>query len=104
MTVNIYVVRLDRAVLNHKKFREKNPGHDARKPCVYVGMTYLCPEERFLQHLMGVRSARFVRRYGVDLVPRLYERFNPMTRETAERFEIIRAERLRARGYAVWQN
>src|SRR4051794_35681414 len=85
---HVYVVRLDPAVLKHRKFREKNPHHDLRKPCVYVGITHLTPEERFLQHKIGVKASRFAHRYGVDLMPRRYERYNPMTSSEAESFEI----------------
>ncbi|MDQ3545724.1 MAG: hypothetical protein M3429_04270 [Verrucomicrobiota bacterium] len=101
---NLYVIRLDRAVLGRRKFKEKNPQHDPRKPCVYVGMTHRTPEERFAQHKRGYRASRYVKRYGQDLIPRQYARFNPMTRTEAGQLEVALAERLRRRGYAVWQN
>lgn len=101
---NLYVIRLDRAVLLHRKFKEKNPQHDPRKPCVYVGMTHRTPEERFAQHKRGYKACRYVKKHGQDLIPRHYARFNPMTRTEAEQLEAALAHRLRRRGYAVWQN
>lgn len=101
---NIYVIRLDPAVLNHLRFRERNPDHDPRKPCVYVGMTYRTPQERFDQHLAGYKACRYVKKYGRQLMPKKYEKLNPLTRTEAKQKEVALAVRLRARGYAVWQN
>ncbi|MBE0527607.1 MAG: ribose-5-phosphate isomerase, partial [Thermoleophilia bacterium] len=62
-------------------------------------------EERFAQHLDGVRSSRIVREYGVRLRPKLYANVGPFeTRAESERAETKLAERLRSRGYAVWSN
>ncbi len=35
------------------------------RPCVYVGMTGLDPDERFDKHKAGIKSNRFVRVYGL---------------------------------------
>jgi len=100
----VYVIRLDSAVWeNSTAFRRENPGHDPRKPCVYVGKTGHSPEERFKNHKDGKKPGRFVRRYGLALIPRLYERIPHMTHEDALVMEKMLAERLRRRGYAVWQ-
>lgn len=104
MNHNIYVIELDRAVLNDKRFIERNPDYKAGKPCVYVGMTALTPKERFEQHKAGYKSARLVKKYGVRLKPRLYQAHNPMTYEDACEMEKEKARRLRERGYGVWQN
>ena len=64
----------------------------------YVGQTAIPPEERFAQHKAGIRASRFVRKYGVHLLPELYARFNPMTRADAEAKEREIAERLRREG------
>ena len=101
---HVYVIRLNPAVLSHRKFREKNPGHDPRKPCVYVGKSFRTPEERLAQHLAGERASRWVTKYGKELIRRQYEHLNPMTRAEAEQEEVALANRLRRRGYAVWQN
>ena len=101
---SIYVIELDSAVLKHRKFTAANPDYQGDRPCVYVGMTARTPEERFAQHKHGYRSNSYVRRYGLRLRPRLYQSLNPLTYEDACAMERERARRLRARGYAVWQN
>jgi len=78
-----------------------NPDRDADKPCVYVGMTGLTPEERFANHKAGVKGAYVVRRYGVRLMPELYEHLNPMPFEAAVVMEVDLAEDLRLAGYTV---
>jgi hypothetical protein len=101
---SIYVIELDSSILKLRKFNDKNPNYKEGKPCVYVGMTYRTPEERFEQHRRGYKSSRYVKKYGIRLKPRLYESHNPMKREEAEKMEVEKARRLRNRGYAVWQN
>jgi len=101
---HVYVIKLDGAVLNHRRFQEANPQHHPLKACVYVGMTGRTPEERFAQHKRGYKSGRYVHEYGEKLLPHLYERYNPMTFEEAARRERWLAARLREQGFAVWQN
>ncbi len=60
-----------------------NPQYDIGKPCVYVGMTGLSPDERFDKHKAGIRANRFVREYGLHLLPQIYECFNPMPYDAA---------------------
>ncbi|MBE0592164.1 MAG: hypothetical protein IH616_07170 [Gemmatimonadales bacterium] len=101
---HVYVIKLDGAVLNHRKFRDANPQHHPLKACVYVGMTGLTPKRRFAQHRRGYKSGKYVQEYGEKLLPHLYERFNPMPfAEAAEREEWL-AARLRGQGFAVWQH
>lgn len=100
---NVYVVALDPAVLNDRRFRQRNLGYREGMPCVYVGMTGLPPGERFQNHKAGVKANRYVRDYGIGLLPELYEFLNPMPFEAAEEMERELAEELRAKGYAVWQ-
>ncbi|HVP39677.1 MAG TPA: hypothetical protein VMS93_10905 [Candidatus Saccharimonadales bacterium] len=101
---HVYVIRLDRAVAQHRRFLDANPRWDPRKPCVYVGMSACPPEERLRQHLEGYKASRYAHRYGRELIPRLYERFNPMTYRAAQLMEVELARRLRRRGYGVWQH
>jgi hypothetical protein len=54
---NVYVVLVGPAAKKLKKVRAENPKHDPKKPCVYVGMTGLTPEERFANHKAGMGSA-----------------------------------------------
>jgi predicted GIY-YIG superfamily endonuclease len=79
----------------------KNPKGDGRA-AYYVGMTGLTPQERFVNHKSGLKSARVVRKYGVRLVPKLYAHLNPMPYQKAVTMEVALAESLRKRGYVVY--
>lgn len=100
---HVYVVLLSERVWNESAFRKSNPDHDIVKPCVYVGMTGLDPDLRFDKHMAGVQANRFVTKYGVRLMPELYEVYNPMPYEAARSMEVELAIGLREAGYAVWQ-
>lgn len=104
LTHNVYVVELEPEVRKIARFAKANPDARTDKPCLYVGMTGLTPEERFARHKAGIWASRFVRDYGVRLKPKYYERYNPMTYEEAQRLEPELAAHLRKRGFAVWQN
>jgi hypothetical protein len=94
-------VLLDPAVGRILKVRAGNPKRDRKKPCVYVGMTGLTPEERFANHKAGAKAASVVTRYGMRLLPELYEHLNPMPYEAAAKMEVDLAEDLRRAGYTV---
>ena len=98
---HVYVVLLDPAVGKLKKVRVENPKRDPRKPCVYVGMTGLIPEDRFANHKAGVKAAFVVMRYGIRLLPELYAHLNPMPFDAAAQMEKDLAEDLRHTGYTV---
>ena len=49
---NVYVVELSRDVLLEPKFRKSNPDYEPGKPCVYVGMTGLTPDDRFHRYFL----------------------------------------------------
>lgn len=100
---NLYVIRLKRAVLDEPKFKRENPGYRWWKPCVYVGSTSLDPRERFRQHKTGYKAARYARKYGKRLMPRVYEPLNPVPSVEAEDWERALAESRRRKGYGVWQ-
>ena len=85
------------------KFKRCNPDHDPSKPCVYVGMTGLNPDDRFDKHKAGISSNKFVRLYGLRLMPELYECYNPMPYDAARDMEVELAIGLRQSGYGVWQ-
>src|SRR6267143_1704551 len=85
------------------RFRNANPDRDLLKPAVYVGMTGLTPEERFAKHKAGIRANRYVERFGLRLLPRLYAYANPMPYQAARDMEVELAIALREQGYAVWQ-
>ena len=100
---SVYVVLLSREVLYERKFVKCNPGYDPDKPCVYVGMTGQSPDVRFDKHKAGLKANRYVRKYGLRLMPELYEVYNPMPYGAALDMEIELAIYLRERGYGVWQ-
>src|SRR6266404_2500903 len=97
----VYVVLLDPKALKDVKLRRANPGRIPEKPCVYVGMTGLTPEERFANHKSGIKCSRTVQRYGLRLLPELYEWLNPMPFEAAAQMEGDLAEDLRRQGFTV---
>lgn len=84
-----------------RKVQKINPNRNPNKPCVYVGMTGLPVEERLANHEQGVKSSSFVKRFGVQLMPELYEHLNPMPFEAAAQMECDLTEDLRKAGYTV---
>lgn len=98
---NVYVVLLDPAAGRLRKVQRENPLRLDDKPCVYVGMTGLSPEERFANHKAGIKGAYVVKRYGVRLMPELFEHLNPMPFDAAAAMERDLAEDLRKQGYTV---
>jgi hypothetical protein len=53
--------------------------------------------------MAGIKSNRFVLRYGVRLMPELYAVYNPMPYDAARDMEVELAIALRTKGYGVWQ-
>jgi len=100
---HVYVIELHPDVLGERRFRECNPDYVPGKPCVYVGMTGLDPDLRFDRHKAGIQSNPFVFRYGLRLLPDLYEGFNPMRHDEAVVREIEIGIDLRSAGFGVWQ-
>ena len=97
----VYVILLDEAVAKHPSILRLNQKRNPLKPCVYVGMTGLPVDHRFENHKNGYKSAWVVRKYGVRLLPELYEHLNPMPFEAAAQLETELTEDLRAEGYTV---
>jgi len=97
----VYVVLLDPAAARIRKVLQANPARDPKKPIVYVGLTGLTPEERFTNHKLGIKSSTFVRRFGIRLLPELYEHLNPMPYEAAAQMEKDLTDDLRRTGYTV---
>ncbi len=98
---NVYVVLLDAAVGKIRKVRAEDPKRDPKKPCVYVGMTGLTPEERFANHKAGIKDASLMKRYDIRLLPELYAHLTPMPFEAAAQMEMDLAEDIRRAGYTV---
>ena len=100
----VYGIELDPAVRDIRRFRERNPDGRLDRPCVDVGSTWHDPELRFRQHKDGIKSNSFARRFGVRLRRRLMvQRQSYRTRAEALASEKRCAEKLRRRGYWVWQ-
>jgi hypothetical protein len=100
---HVYVIELSKDVLLETKFVRGNPGYIQGKPCVYVGMTGLDPDIRFDKHKAGIQANTYVQRYGLRLLPDLYEAYNPMTYKAAVDMEIELGIGLREAGFGVWQ-
>ena len=100
---HVYVIELSPDVLLLARFRKCNPNYVDGKPCVYVGMTGLDPDVRFDKHMAGIQSNSYVRRYGLRLLPDLYEGFNPMSNQDAVAREVEVGIDLRSAGFGVWQ-
>lgn len=100
---HVYVVELSRDVLYEPRFKKANPDYLPSRPCVYVGMTGLDPDVRFDKHKAGIQSNRFVKEFGLRLLPELYEMYNPMPYDGARDMEVELAIGLREAGYGVWQ-
>jgi hypothetical protein len=98
---NVYVVLLSKAALKDLSILRRNPARNASKPAIYVGMTGLPVDHRFENHKNGYKSARLVRKYGVRLLPELFEHLNPMPYEHAAQMGKDLANDLRAQAYAV---
>ena len=98
---NVYVILLDPKVARHPTILRVNPKRNPAKPCVYVGMSGLPPEHRFENHKHGYKAAWVVEKYGVRLMPELYEHLNPMPYEAALQMEMELAADLRNEGYTV---
>jgi hypothetical protein len=100
---HVYVVELDDRVWNEARFRRANPDRRLGSACLYVGMTGLDPDLRFDRHKAGIQANRYVRDYGLRLLPQLYAVYNPMPYAGAREMEVELAIGLREAGFGVWQ-
>jgi len=104
-TRNLYVIQLDPLVRKDSKaFRKKNPNYKAGKHCLYVGSSAHTPEKRFAQHKAGEGANRYAKKYGLRLLPELYQNQPILTFNNYVEEEERYAEELRRQGHAVWQN
>ena len=100
---HVYVIELSKDVLFDAKFVRSNPDYVNGNPCVYVGMTGLDPDIRFDKHKAGIQANKYVLRFGLRLLPDLYEAYNPMAYEAARDMEVELGISLREAGFGVWQ-
>lgn len=70
---------------------------------VYVGQTYLTPEERLAQHKYGYKSSGYVKNaYSIKLRPDIYDQIPRLpSRAAAEACEENLAKNLSKLGYTV---
>lgn len=95
------MVLLEDCIRRFRKVQDENPRRDSEKPCVYVGMTGISPKKRFENHKAGYKASGYVKKYGIRLMPELYEDLNPLLYDEAVIAEQGLARRLRAAGYTV---
>jgi hypothetical protein len=100
---HVYVIELSKDVLDKPRFMRSNPDYVFGKPCVYVGMTGLDPDVRFDKHKAGIQANKYVTEFGLHLLPKLYEHYNPMDYADAQYIEVDLGITLREAGYGVWQ-
>jgi len=101
---SVYVIELDPKVRQSRRFLAANPIANPLKASFYVGSTYRSPDERFDQHKKGYKSNSYAKKYGLKLRPDLFESYNPIpSRKDAEELEQYLADRLRSKGFSVWQ-
>jgi len=75
--------------------------HDPRRDDpwgLYVGQTARDPDWRFDQHKAGYKASGAVRRFGIRLLPSLFEHLNPLRRWEALELEAGLAEEFRRAG------
>jgi hypothetical protein len=100
---HVYVIELSKDVLRESRFKKCNPGYIEGKPCIYVGMTGLDPDVRFDKHKAGIQSNRYVLKYGLRLLPELYELYGALSYDAARDLEVELGIDYREAGYGVWQ-
>jgi hypothetical protein len=69
---------------------------------LYVGKTNRTPEDRFQQHKDGYKASRYAKKYGVCLLPDLFEHLNPMSAGEATELEASIAEALKKAGVPTY--
>lgn len=85
---HVCVVELDDTVRSSGRFRRANPDWQLGKPFVDVGMTGLDPDLRFDKHKAGIQANAYVRDFALQLLPGLYERYNPMGYQATRSMEV----------------
>lgn len=69
----------------------------------HVYVIELDPDVRFDKHKACIQANAYVMKYGLRLLPDLYEGFNPMTYEDAQQREVEIGIDLRSAWFGVWQ-
>jgi predicted GIY-YIG superfamily endonuclease len=98
----VYVVALEPAVMDTRKFARKNPRYRPGEPCYFVDVTDLAVDLRFDQHMHGIKDNAFVRIYGRALRPDFTVDLAPCAFTAAVEHEAQFARSLRAEGCGAW--
>jgi hypothetical protein len=97
---SIYVVLLDPYIGTLPQMRRRNPKRDPSKPCVYVGLTSLPVNGRFDFRRATPEHEWRLHKFGVRLMPELYDSLRPMTCKQALQTAKELADDLRAKDSA----
>jgi hypothetical protein len=99
---SVYIVLLDEYVGTLPQMRRRNPKRDPLKPYLYVGVTSLPVDRRFDFRRATPEHEWRVHKFGVRLMPELYDSLHPMmTCEQALQTAKKLADDLRAKGFGV---
>jgi hypothetical protein len=98
---SVYVVLLEEYVGTLPQMRRRNPKRDPSKPYVYVGVTPLRVDNRFDFHGATSEHEWRLHKFGVRLMPELYDSLRPMTCKRALQTAKKLADDLRAKGFGV---
>jgi hypothetical protein len=98
---SVYAVLLDGYVGTLPQMRRRNPQRDPSKPFVYVGLTSLPVNGRFDFRRATPEHEWRVYKFGVRLMPELYDFLPPMTCKRALQSAKKLADDLRAKGFGV---
>jgi hypothetical protein len=80
---SVYVVLLDEYVGTLPQMQRRNPKRSPSKPVVYVGVTSLPVNRRFDFRRATPEHEWRLHKFGVRLMPELYETLNPMMHDKA---------------------
>ena len=69
---------------------------------LYVGRTSRKPEVRFQQHKDGYKASKYVKKYGIRLLPELFEHLNPMSNAESIELEVNIAAALKRAGVPTY--
>jgi len=98
---SVYVVLLDQYVGTLPQMRRRNPKRGPSKPVVYVGLTPLPVNRRFDFRRAAPEHEWRLHKFGVRLMPELYDSLRPMTCKRALQIAKKLADDLRAKGFCV---
>jgi hypothetical protein len=98
---SVYVVLLDEYVGTLPQMRLRNPKRGPSKPVVYVGLTPLPVNRRFDFRRATPEHEWRLHKFGVRLMPELYDSLRPMTCKRALQTAKKLADDLRAKGFCV---